>query len=468
MNKFIIFISFILTVSSLIASQEYEDSSYFPINCAIHVHSKYSGSNYTISNIVNLAKDNEIDCVFLTDHFLKKVEYGLWPFRNIIKKTQKYLSVMDNVDIYLSTIHQVNNIQKDVIIIPSLEITPHYYWEVDKENNALVAYNLHKHMLLLNISDPNLYKTLPVIGNELNSAKFNIFSFWPLLVLLLAFFLKSKFLALLALVFLAINFPFKRYYDQYHNYKEKPYQYLIDFVNDINVNKNIEKNMIIIWAHPESPSYEKIYFVKQLRSLKLATQTKPYFLSLLNTYDYDGFAIFAEGYREVGSVGGIWDKILLEYCEGKRKKPVWCFSELDFGETTDPINSRLNVVFVREKNQYEIINALKSGNFYALWRSCNKELQIFDFKLNNKPACFGKKYKIDKEVKLEFSVKCKGNSESAVVYIIRNAEAIYKNTHQLPTKIEFVESKPKGLSYYRIYIESKYPNKIATNPIFVE
>ncbi len=460
---------FVLLFLATLQAQNYE-VLYTTLSCVLHIHSEFSGSRYTIDDIYNLAKDNKIDSVILTDHFMQKVEYGFWPFRSIVKKMQKCPSVMDNLEKYLTTIRNINNLQKEVIIIPSLEVTPHYYWEVDRENNLLIIKNFHKHMLLLNLTDLNTYKSLPVIGNELNYAKFNILSFWPLIVFAISLFLKSKFLFVISLIFLIANFPFKKYYDQYHNYGEHPYQQLIDFVNKKNFTSQIENNMLIIWAHPEATNYEKVCVFSTVRKIKIGFQTLPYYNSMFSTYDYDGFSIFAEGYRETGGISGVWDKILLEYCLGKREKPVWCFSELDFGETEGPIDLRKNILFVREKNYKEVIKALKFGNFYSVWRYKDKELQLSNFKLNRKEAIFGEKYKLNENIiNISFDVKWSNDeNKEGIVYIIKNGEVVYKKQHLLPAKIEFNEPKPKSFSYYRVYIESQYPNKLATNPIFIE
>lgn len=460
---------FILLFFSTLQAQNYE-VLYTTLSCVLHVHSEFSGANYTVSNVLKLAKDKKIDCVILTDHFLQKVEYGLWPFRKIIKKVQKCPSVMDDLEKYLATINYINDVQREVIIIPSLEVTPHYYWEVDRENNLLVVKNFHKHMLLLNLTDLNTYKSLPAIGNELNYAKFNILSLWPFIIIVLSLFLKSKFLFLISLIFLATNFPFKKYYDQYHDYGEHPYQQLIDFVNKKNFTNQIENNMLIIWTHPEAPNYEKVCVLKTIKKLKIGFQTSPYYNSLFNTYNYDGFSIFAEGYRKAGDISGVWDKVLLDYCLGKRKRPVWCFSEVDFGETEDPIDIRKNILFVKEKNYKEVIRALKFGNFYTVWKYKDEELQMLNFQLNKKIALFGERYKIDEDmINISFDIRWSNHKkEEGIVYIIRNGEVVYKKQHLFPTKIGFKEPKPKTFSYYRVYIESQYPHKLATNPIFIE
>jgi len=443
------------------------ENQYQKISCVLHVHSNFSSGKNSVEEVVDLAKQHNIDCVIMADHLFREVEYGLWPFRRIVKKSVSLPSVMKNgVDKYLSKIEVINKIQTDVILISGVEITPHYFWSI--EEGTLVVNNLHKHMLVLGINNKKLFYSLPVIGNELTAGKIKILSFWPAILLFLGIFLKSKLFVILSIIFMMMNYPFKYlYFDQYKNFFEFPYQNLINYVTSIN-----SKNFItplIIWAHPEAINYEKRILLKKIRGLSVYTCTKPYYESLLKTYDYDGFAIFAEGYREVGSIGGIWDRILNEYCRGIRKKPVFCYSEVDYGESLDELFVRKNIVYLKQKDYKNVLVALKNGNFYALWRDKEKELVIKEFKFCDEDVLFGSTYtkNVDK-IKIKFKVCFDNNAELLVkVFIIKNGEVVFEKESVTPQEIFYEEEKPKTKSYYRIFIQSSYPHMLATNPIFV-
>lgn len=460
--KFRLILSF-LTLCIICSAEEYKT-----INCVLHVHSMYSGTRYTMEEIVKLAKETNIDVVVLTDHYLQQVEFGLWPFREILKTNVNLPSVMKlGLEKYLNEINNINNLQKDVLLIPGIEITPHYFWSTSYETNELIINNLHKHMILIS-EDKNLYLNLPVIGNE-NVRKFKLLSLWPIIILLLGFFLKSKITIIISIILLAANYPFEYYqFNQYRNYTEQPYQNLINYINEFNQKQN--SDYIIIWAHPEAPNYEKKFFLKNFKKLKIYTQTKTYPESLLKTSNYDGFSIFAEGCKKVGSINGLWDYLLTEYCKGKIKKPAWCYSELDFGETKDNINVRKNVLYVKEKNYQNIISALKNGNFYSLWCNEEEELILKNFKFCGKEILFGTTNKINDEViSLNFEIIFSNNKNLLTkIHIIRNNNTVFQKEAETPVKINFKEPKPKEKSYYRIYVESKYPHKLATNPIFIE
>ena len=54
----------------------------------IHVHSTYSSGRYSIEELVAKAGEKHLEVLVLTDHDLVAMEYGLFPFRNLIKKRE--------------------------------------------------------------------------------------------------------------------------------------------------------------------------------------------------------------------------------------------------------------------------------------------------------------------------------------------------------------------------------------------
>ena len=97
-------------------------------------------------------------------------------------------------------------------------------------------------------------------------------------------------------------------------------------------------------------------------------ETLPYSEHLLQTADYDGFAIFWSGDREIGSPGGIWDQVLLEYTRGERRRPAWAIGELDWqGEHgEDLIGETLTICFVDERNTAGVLSAMREGRLIGV------------------------------------------------------------------------------------------------------
>ena len=58
--------------------------------------------------------------------------------------------------------------------------------------------------------------------------------------------------------------------------------------------------------------------------------TLPYPEVLHESKNYAGFAAIYGDHITVTDPGKHWDRVLMEYCEGKREKPVWGISTADF------------------------------------------------------------------------------------------------------------------------------------------
>jgi hypothetical protein len=444
-----------------------------PVRCVLHIHSNYTDDdNYTFNEITELCKLKKIDCVIFTDVGLIKISYGIKPFQNIIKKSVEKKSVFKvGLKKYLDEIKDLEIKNKDLIIIPGLEISPYYYWTYDK--TKFVINNWHKHILVFGVEDKNFYQQLPIIENEFFSGKIKG---WKIIfisiILATVIFVKLKViryvLTILLFTLFFVWFPFKSLtFNQYKDYGELPYQNLFNYIT-----KFAPKNSVTIWAHPDAPNYQdETLEGKYYNKFEIYTKTFPYGESLLKTYGYDGFAIFAEGYKTTGKIGGYWDQVLIKYCLGEYPKPVWCYSEVDFTKTSNPIDSRQNIVFVKNKNKSEIISSLKTGKFYSLCRgeSCELKLVDFDFFSGNNHGFFGDTIKYDGPCYIKFKIDCE-QPKKVKVQVIKNGKLVESTTSFTPYNFKFVdlENLDNKKNYYRIVIESDYPNTIVTNPIFVE
>ncbi len=445
--------------------------SYQKVSFVFHVHSNYSSdTNPSIEEILQDCIKYDIDSICLTDHAIAKTEFGIKPFHRLLKKTVEYKSILKSgVKKYLEEINFLSKKYPQIIIFSGAEVAAAYYWTRDKIN--FVLNNYHKHMLVVGFEDEQDFYKLPVLGNEIRSEKFNFFSLWPILgILYVLSFVKrnKKVFIIVFLLILIMNYPFKYLsYDGYNDYNEIPYQSLINYINKFKDNK------LIIWAHPDAPNWTDVSLLKDYKLFKIFTKTDKYYNSLLKTVNYDGFSIFAEGYKETGKINGVWDNLLLEYCMGQRDKPVWCFSEVDYGENSDEIYVRKNIVYVEHKKKDSILNSLKKGKFYSLWREKDREiiLENFEFRCGSKKVIFGEEVDVEGKINISGEIIFSDNSVFPIkIDIIKNGVLIKTIEGKTPYKFNFediyLEDMKKG--YYRIFIESKYPNKIATNPIFVK
>ena len=425
----------------------------------IHLQTPVSGGKRTVNDYVSLARQNNIGIVCITDHDNQRYQYGLWPFRWLIKKTEERESVATfGIANYLTAINQANQSAWDVLVIDGLEVTPYYYWTGSYFKDSLTLNNRHKHLLVLGLNQGQYYQNLPTVANG-----------------------KSRF----------------SQYDNIQTYE--PYQDLIDYV--------IKNNGLIYWAHPDANEYREIGGVK--------VHTLPYPEALEATVNYTGFAVLGEGYQKAGIPGGIWDKTLMEFCAGKRARPAWAIGELD--DMGDKVLDGVQTVFLLKNQSYQgVIEALRTGKNYTVTKSRGSSvLALNDFWImaNNKVAYSGELLTINPKSEIrnpkspkptiylkitavnkdqkaisnpEPPAKTKDkktkdsalrNQQSAIktmatVKIISQGRLVQEYNQALPAEIKYTPDisglKPGQMTYYRLDIIDSNHGHLISNPIFIK
>jgi hypothetical protein len=457
---------------------------------AIQVASQVSDGKYTLRGIVAAARENGIRVLVIADRDLMRWEYGIWPLGSILKRTVEHNSVFKyGIRRYLKEVKDLQAENPEMIIIPGAESAPFYYWQGSIFKNSFTLKDWHKHILTLGLEDPGAYQNIPVIGNKngltLPFSFKNLFLFWPLLILALGISCLGKraynykdysgknlgpfskswqkfgiFLITIALLFLAQNYPFAYYlFDQYHgNLGVKPYQNFIDYT--------AKHGSLTYWLHPEAQNISKIGTV--------SIETKEYTQALLETHDYTGFAVFYDGDEKVGRPAGLWDMILSQYCQRKRDKPVWAIATLGFdtrGNLDQELKNLRTVLLLSSLNKQEVFNALREGRCYAV---AGKDIQDFYLEtFSVKDLASGQEKTMGQELALQGTpeLRIKGNllhrqGQVFKIKLIKDGSII--KTFEVPSifDVTYQDSVDKGVSYYRIEIES--PGlKAITNPIFV-
>ena len=457
---------------------------------AIQISSTVSDGKHTISEIAEIAKQNNIKIVILTDCDFMKWEYGLWPLRRIIKKTVESNSVAAyGIKRYLKDIEEEQKRNPDLVLIPGVESAPFYYWEGSPFRN-LKMRNWHKHMLVIGLDKVKDYKMLPSVANR-NGLKLpyklkDIYRFWPILFLIIGILClrKRKFrykdlqghplgpysrlwrifaiiIVFFALLFLFNNFPFAEFkYDQYRGEQGAgPYQNLIDYVNS--------KGGLTFWAHPEAKYIQ--------RRGKVEIETREYSQDLLETEDYTGFTIFCEGYRKVGIPGGLWDDMLKQYCEGKRNSPVWTIAGLVFDQPGDLgiIMQNLRTIFlIPHLTKDEALKALREGKMYVVKGRAGLVLDKFIVRdsLSDINGTMGDEIDLSGNPVVKISGHfADGRSELVKINLIRGGVIIKTFEIESPFEIDYQDdySDKDRTIYYRLEIYCS-GNLLITNPIFVK
>lgn len=380
----------------------------FQAPAVIQIASTVSDGKYSLEEIVRTARENGIKIVILGERDFMRWEYGLWPFRGLIKKTVESNSLsVYGIERYFKEIEKLRLKNPDMLIIPGVESAPFYYWEGSPFRKNLKIKNWHKHMLIVGLERKEDYELIPSLSNPRG--------------------LKGSFK-----------------YDQYHgDLGPKPYQNLIDYVN--------QRNGLIYWAHPEAENISS--------RGDIGIETKGYSADLAGTYDYTGFTVFYDGYEKTGRPGGIWDKLLKEYCVGIRKQVVWAIGGLGFdqgGELSAALKDLRVVLLLSEWSREAVLTALREGRNYVVLGEV--DLRLGNFSLENKgaPLIRIKGYAAsDKELHLQVKLIRQG----AVIKTFE-AGAIFDIVYEDSSYVKGEKT------YYRLEITCPGGMLIA-NPIFV-
>ena len=380
----------------------------------INVNSEVSNGIYSIEKIADLAQKREIKVVIFTDHFLERFEYGIPPFRKLIKKSIRMKCIRSyGIKRYLQDIEEASASFRNMVLIPGCKVRSLYYWTGSPLGN-LTLHNIQKKFLLVGLSADAL-KRLPVIGNR------------------------------------------RLEYDQYHgDVGCGPYQDVIDYT--------VDNGGLIFWVLPGAEAEEKIG--------RVTVSMPSYPESLLETYNYTGFGILYEGMKTIGIPGGTWDKVLMEYVDGKREKPVWAIGEIDYhyeGEAGGKRIEEVQTVFLLENlNRSSVMNALKNGKIYALRRAKDSFLSLDEFSISS--ALMGDEVTLSSAPVLRIKVSAfPSDSQRVVVKIIRCGKVIKMLDLVTPSEVQFKDKdfKREKMLYYRLEIRGEKSNLILTNPIFV-
>ncbi len=129
----------------------------------------FSDGKYSIEELVLLAKQRGFNVLFINDHDLMAMEYGLPPLRSILKKSVEQNSInKQGVVQFIQAIREAEKKYPDMIIIPGSETVPFYYWTGNPITGVLTAHNHEKRLLTVGMENADDYENLPILHNSLS------------------------------------------------------------------------------------------------------------------------------------------------------------------------------------------------------------------------------------------------------------------------------------------------------------
>ncbi|MCX7982782.1 MAG: hypothetical protein N2572_07735 [Syntrophales bacterium] len=449
---------------------------YVEVRGLIDLRSTFSDGDHSIDELARLARSRGFDAIFINDHDRLVMEYGFPPFRHILKKSYELNSINKNgAENFLKAIERAQGRNPEVIIIPGAETAPFYYWSGTPWGKGLTAHNHERRLLVIGLTKPEDYASLPILHNKLPISQVNLRS--PSLFYLLAMIMSLTLLfwpgrtRIMGFILFALSFLFfwnsdplrASPFDPYSGDQgEAPYNLVIRYVND--------RGGLIFWNYPETRSG-----VRRLGPISL--ETKPYPEMLLKTKGYTGFAALYGENITVTEPGSIWDMTLLEYCSGQRTWPPWAIATADYhGEGKD--GARLGdyptVFWVKEKSREDILKAMQTGKMYACATSYPTRIHLDEFSVSppegEKKAISGDEILMKGHPRIKIVLSVSGTEKAGPVRVrlIRSGQLIATSEGNLPLTIEYEDPyyRPGEKIFYRFDMKGNV-GQVISNPIFV-
>lgn len=471
------------------------ERAFLQVKGAFHGHTTFSTGALSLEGILHEARREGIEAVILSDNLLLRFEYGLFPFRGLVKKVVEKPSILKmGVERYLQAIEAAQARFPGVILIPGVEVIPYYYWTGSPFTRGLTLWDAQKNLLVVGLSQPEAYDQLPAIGNGCWILDVRCFTPSTLLKLAMAvvamggglLFLRTRREQAVRLKHFTLKVQ-KRYrlpgwvafgigvllgleafatqgLTPYRgNLGIEPYQRLIDSVRG--------KGGMVFWSFPEARDFKR----ERFGPLGTVTvRTEPYPEALLQSQGYTGFGALYQDNVTVTEPGGVWDRLLLEYTEGRRREPTWGIGELGYHGPPKRLGDVLTVFLVPERSREGVLAALKAGRFYSISPLPDYHLILEDFAIGQEgrgeKARMGEELQVKGEGSIVIHLKVSSSDGKKVPFtgrLIRSGRVLRALEGRTP--LDEVLSAEPPLSGRREFfrIELLTPHRLLSNPIFV-
>jgi hypothetical protein len=452
----------------------------------VHVHSDLSTGDFSLEQLTAMAEKQGIGALLLSENYLLRVEYGLPPFRALTRAVHEERSVRDlGIDRYLARVAQANRANPRVLIVPGVEVLPHYYWTGSPLALDMAVHATQKNLLVFGLPETAL-RALPVTGNKIGGLGWSsVLDVLPAVLLVPgAYFLSRKrrglrrvgrvvvvvsrrrwlvgsVLCAVAAVALMRAWPFA--VDPYPPYRDLglvPHQDLIDYVDRF--------GGATVWSFPEARDAGE----RWMGPIKVSWYTPPYPDDLMRTARYTGFGAVYEDTTRIDRPGESWDRLLGQFAAGDRSRPAWAVGESGFhGFTAGKTLGKVRTVFlVEERTERAVLDALKRGRFYAVEQEGGAELTLAEFSVRAGGAggVSGDLVRAAEAAPVDITVAVEatgGAAREVRVTLVKNGAVVRAWTAALPFRTVHRETFDGSPTFYRLDVRG--PGRLLSNPIFV-
>jgi len=450
---------------------------YFAVPGLMDLRTTFSDGAHSPEDLVSIARLRGFRVLFFNDHHRIKLSYGVPPFRSLLKYSKEYPSIMTHgPQTYLSEIARLSRLYPDMVLIPGSIISPFYYWSGSWLGGDLTVHEYDRRILIFNLASAEDYERVPSLESGLCLTHTvtrlpGLLLFIIPWVLGLFFALKWKgWPRLVGLVVLILSSLAILDYNPFRGSSFTPYagdQGIAPFQETLN--HVHERGGFAFWNYPEQRSGVR-------KHGPVNVSTLPYPEVLYESKNYAGFAAIYGDRITVTDPGKHWDRILTEYCEGKREKPAWGISTADFhedGRLGLKLGAFPTTFLVREFSKPAILEALRQGRMYCSRGDGETWPQLDYFNVlgpNGEKADMGETLTTAGFPLIKFRVSYKGDKKVPVkIHIVRGGTPVLFRTVNGETPLEFElldeEALAGRMTFYRLVDTQKH---LASNPIFVK
>lgn len=472
----------ILAAAPARAAERYE-----PLPAIVHVHSDLSTGEFSLDALADLAERAGLGAILLSENYLNRVEYSLPPFHALTRVTYESRSVRDRLDEYLARVAQARAAHPRVLILPGVEVMPHYFWSGSPFALALTLHDTQKNLLVFGL-DRAALATLPVIGNDPRriASRQSALDLLPALLVVpgLLFLVRPRarqrrlgravvvvrhrawlpglLLCALGVTAVARAWPFAQFvHSPWADVGSAPYQDVIDYVE--------RAHGVSVWSLPEARDAGE----QAIGPVRVAWRTDPYPDDLLKTFGYTAFGAIYEDATRIERPGEAWDRLLGEYAAGQRTRVPWALGEAAFhersaGKSVGPIQT---VFLVRERTDAAVLEALRAGRMYALQRGRDTTLALGEFTAaaGGTTAISGETLRTAPGTPLEVTVAISGpeaRSSDVRVILIRNGSIAAAWSGATPFRATHREAWDGRPAVFRLEARAAGA-RLLSNPVFV-
>ncbi len=461
-----------------------------PLAAAVHVHTTFSSGAEDLDSVARRARAAGLQAVLFTENYGLAFDYGIEPLAGILRWRESFPSVTPGrLAAYLEAVRQARRRHPDLILMPGLEVIPHYYWTGSLRDRNLTMYDGQKNLLVFGLERPEELRALPVVGNRrwprpgdwlahlappallgaaggclfrlrrVRRVRWRQFEVRQMVRYRWAGACAIALAALFALNSVLAGTPHWNPKRGPRGYA--PHQAAIAFV--------AARGGAAVWSMPEARDFS----VHRRAGLTVTVRTDPYPEALAETQGYTAFGALYGDTTSVEAPGGLWDRLLLDHLAGRR--PGWpvAIGETAYhyeGQAGKRLDDVQTVFLAAAPTPAAVLEAMREGRAYSLRRMGEYVLVLERFAVNGAgpgdtaPAAPGAPPRI--AVALAAS---DGKAHPVEARLIRSGAvlAVRQGTTPLALDLEDREAPKAGAWYYRLDVHGEPGVRLLTNPIFI-